>query len=92
MKPVICHSRMKERKKVDISWDRRNKEVKGNITKYNQLGDRYYEIQHWSGRKTKLCIINNGNSFRKTVEKSKNMLQLDESIQSLEGELKKMWD
>ena len=82
----------REKKKVDIS-DRRNKEEKGNITKYNQLvREGYYEIQHWSGRKTKLCIINNGNSFRKTVEKSKNMLQLDESIQSLEGELKKMWD
>ena len=37
----------REKKKVDISRDRRNKEVKGNITKYNQLvREGYYEIQH----------------------------------------------
>ena len=36
----------REKKKVDIS-DRRNKEEKGNITKYNQLvREGYYEIQH----------------------------------------------
>ena len=37
----------REKKKVDISRERRNKEVKGNITKYNQLvREGYYEIQH----------------------------------------------
>ena len=51
MKPTICQSKIKENLswneeiKVEISWNRRNKEAKVNIKKCTQLvRERYREI------------------------------------------------
>ena len=80
MEPIICQSKMKQNlswnneMKIEISWNKRNKEAKVNITKYNQLArERYCEIQYWSERKVKHFIINKGKPIQKNSRgQSKN--------------------